>query len=158
SMPSSTPSQLPDARPPVAPRRAANHRNLVLLLGALVALGCRSSRPAAEPPRTVTLTDGPRPAVEFTALDGKPRTIDTAVVRITVLRSGATYAVASQAQARFLSNVARRATPRVNVALLILEPPDNLPLVEAFAKTLDLPYPVALADSETIAGKGPFSG
>src|SRR5262249_26074354 len=78
--------------------------------------------------------------------------------RITIVGFVATYDVASQAQARFLANVARHAVPRVNVALLVLEPPDNLPLVEAFAKALELPYPVALADAATIAGKGPFAG
>jgi hypothetical protein len=69
-----------------------------------------------------------------------------------------TYDVASQAEARFLAGLLRDHKPRLNVALLVLEPPENRPLVEAFAATLKLPYPVALAGAATIAGEGPFAG
>ena len=69
-----------------------------------------------------------------------------------------TYDFYSQAEARFLSSIARRHTPRVNVAALILEASENRTLVEAFTAALKLPYPVAMADEATIAGEGPFAG
>ena len=40
----------------------------------------------------------------------------------------ATYDVASSAQARFLSGLLHHHTPRINTALLVLEPEDNRPL------------------------------
>ncbi len=40
----------------------------------------------------------------------------------------------------------------------MLEAPENLPLVEAFTASLGLGFPVAIADSATIAGEGAFAG
>ena len=39
---------------------------------------------------------------------------------------------------------------------LVLEPPKNAPLAEAFAATLDLPFPIAMADQATLEAHGPF--
>jgi hypothetical protein len=69
-----------------------------------------------------------------------------------------TYDVYSQAEARYLAMLEHSHTPRINVAALMLEAPENRPLVEAFAASLGLGYPVALADAATIAGDGPFPG
>jgi hypothetical protein len=69
-----------------------------------------------------------------------------------------TYDVYSQAEARYLATLERRHTPRVNVAALMLEAPENRPLVEAFVASLGLGFPVAIADAATIAGDGPFPG
>jgi hypothetical protein len=66
--------------------------------------------------------------------------------------------VYSQAEARYLAMLEHQHTPRVNVAALMLEAPENRPLVEAFVASLGLGYPVALADAATIAGDGPFPG
>ena len=44
------------------------------------------------------------------------------------------------------------------MAVLVLEASENPPLLEAFAQTMALEYPVALADAATIAGQGPFAG
>lgn len=76
--------------------------------------------------------------------------------RASVITFVTTYDLASQAQARFLSGVLRRRVPRINAAAVILEPAGNAPLVLAFSDALQLPYPVAWADAETIAGRGPF--
>ena len=78
--------------------------------------------------------------------------------RISVIGFVATYDAASQAQARFLTALLKRHVPRINVAILVLEPPENRPMVEAFVGALRLPYPAALADAATIAGHGPFAG
>ena len=121
--------------------------------------GCSAPVPAEAP--VVAIAAPPKGApvhFAFETLDGKPLTTQTIAGRITVIGFVATYDTASQAQARFLSSLSRRHAPRLNVAILVLEPPQNRPMVEAFAATLQLPYPVALADQATIAGEGPFAG
>jgi hypothetical protein len=67
-----------------------------------------------------------------------------------------TYDLGSQAQARFLSGIVRRRGPSVHAAAVVLEPPENRPLIVAFRDALRLDYPVALADAPLIAGEGPF--
>lgn len=76
--------------------------------------------------------------------------------RATVIAFLATYDVASQAQARFLTMVFRGHKPRLNAAAILLDPVENRPLLAAFGQALGLPYPLAIADRELIAGRGPF--
>jgi len=120
--------------------------------------GCSpSSSQRTEPPPS----SAPRGApvqFQFVTLEGKPLDTRTLAGRVSVIGFVTTYDLPSQAQARFLTGLQHRHKPRVNVALLVLEPPENRPLVEAFARTLNLAYPVALADAATIAGQGPFAG
>lgn len=78
--------------------------------------------------------------------------------RVSVLVFITSYDVPSQAQVRFLSTLGRDHVPRLNAVALVLEPPEHLPIVEAFASALDLKYPVVLADPATIRGEGPFAG
>ncbi|HVY46697.1 MAG TPA: TlpA disulfide reductase family protein [Minicystis sp.] len=144
---------------------AARHRALTALVGSLVVaapLACTRERAAAEPPPRADVrgtTDRGRPlAFAYESVNKRPFTSEALRGRLTVIGFVATYDFASQAEARALASVLRRHTPRVNVALLVLEQPENEPLVEAFATTLGLPYPVALADAATIAGQGPFAG
>jgi hypothetical protein len=75
-----------------------------------------------------------------------------------VLAFVTTYDHFSHAQARFLSTVVNRHVPRINAGMIVLEPPENRVLVEAFVKVVAPPYPVALADDATIRGQGPFEG
>jgi hypothetical protein len=91
-------------------------------------------------------------------LDGHSLSTESLRGRISAIGFIATYDVASQAQARFLAALARRHVPRINVALLVLEPPENVPMIQAFADALPFRGPVAVADAATIAGKGPFAG
>ena len=46
--------------------------------------------------------------------------------------------------------------PRINVGGVALEAPKYAPLVEAFAVSLELDYPVAMADYATLGGRGAF--
>jgi hypothetical protein len=117
-------------------------------------LGCAT--PAA--PAAVSLPSGNAPAFAFTSLDGKPLSPAEVAGRTTVIGFLTTYDVHSQAEARFLAMLERHHTPRINVVALMLEAPENRPLVEAFVASLGLAYPVALADAATIAGDGPFAG
>jgi hypothetical protein len=110
-------------------------------------------RPAATAPAA-----GPPLHFAYQALDGRPISSESLMNRVSVIGLLATYDVHSQAEARFLAMLERRHTPRINVAVLILEAPENRPMVEAFTASLSLGYPVALADAATIAGEGPFAG
>ncbi len=76
--------------------------------------------------------------------------------RPTVIAFLATYDLASQAEARFVAHLSRSHTPRINAAAIVLDPPENRPLVVAFRDGLKLEYPVAMGDAALIAGEGPF--
>lgn len=78
--------------------------------------------------------------------------------RITVIGLITTYDLPSQAQVRHLSRLAREHVPRLNVALLVLEPPENRELVALFAGSLSPKLPVGMADAATTRGEGPFAG
>lgn len=67
-----------------------------------------------------------------------------------------TYDVASQAQARFLTMVQKRHRSRIRAAAIVLERPENRPLVVVFRDALHLDYPVAMGDGDLVAGGGPF--
>lgn len=133
-------------------------RIAVLGLG-LLASCAPAAAPIPEPsePRS-TAPKGPPVQFAFETLDGQTLSTESLHGRISAIGFIATYDVASQAQARFLAAVARRHVPRINVALLVLESPDNLPLAQAFAEALPFKGPIAMADAATIAGKGPFAG
>ncbi|WP_437314509.1 TlpA family protein disulfide reductase [Sorangium sp. So ce385] len=132
----------------------------------LFALGCAGSGDAVREPAAATPAAaaeaaparGPALSFSYETLDGRELSTASLAGRFSVIGFVATYDVASQAEARFLAGLLRDHTPRINAALLVLEASENRPLVEAFAATLKLPYPVALADAPTIAGEGPFAG
>ncbi len=128
----------------------------LVLLGASCGATSERPSPAPTPPTSEALTRPLR--FDYLTLDGKPLSTETVAGRFTLIGFLATYDVASQAEARFLGGLLRRHTPRINVAALVLESEENLPIVEAFAHTMGLEYPVAIADGVTIAGQGPFAG
>jgi len=77
---------------------------------------------ASEPAAVTAAPTGPRLTFHFEALKGEPLTNESIAGRFTVLGLVATYDVASSAQARFLTALAKSYVPRINVALLVLEP------------------------------------
>jgi peroxiredoxin len=134
-------------------RASARAASIVVSLAAAVA--CRASEP-----RPLSLQDragGPPVVFAYPAADGSASLRSDALVgRPLVLVFITTYDLASQAQARFLSMLANRHDADLSVAAIVLEPPENLPLVLTFRDALALRYPVALGDADLIAGKGPF--
>ncbi|MDI1433080.1 TlpA family protein disulfide reductase [Polyangium sorediatum] len=128
-----------------------------LLLALLAAPIACSSTPSPDAP-TQPLARGPRVFFSYETLDGGTLSTDTVAGRFSVIAFVATYDDSSHAQARFLSTLVRRHVPRINAGLVVLEPPHHKLLVESFAKVVDPPYPVAMADEATIAGAGPFQG
>jgi hypothetical protein len=120
-----------------------------------------------KPPDSPTERPGPSSTVAVSAspvaidypllLGGRVTTADLAG-RMSLVALVATYDTASQAMVRILATVVRRHKPRINGLAVVLEPENNLPLAQAFASAMDLPFPVAMADEPTLAGRGPFSG
>jgi hypothetical protein len=76
--------------------------------------------------------------------------------RYSVLLFLTTYDTTSQVVARRLDELLHAQKPRINVLAVALEPPQNAPLVAVYRSTLNLEYPVALADQDTLEGRGPF--
>jgi len=116
--------------------------------------------PDESPDAAVATTPSDRPERTFSYLTLAGRLVShlTYRGRMTVVLLAATYDGGSQVQARFVETVVRRHTPRINALMIVMEPPQNAPLAQAFADALGLSYDVALADRATIAGEGPFPG
>ena len=117
-----------------------------------------SETPPQPPAHRSVTTEPVMRRFAFTTLDGKTVSSGNLRGRMTLVVLLATYDDASQAQARFVKAVLRSHAPRINALAIAMEPPQNLPLVRIFADSLDLPYPVALADADTLVGAGPFPG
>lgn len=136
----------------------------LLLLSSLSVVACASgpttpSKPDAKPLASQTeIPLAPPVSYAWTDLQGRPISTASMAGRITVIGFITTYDVMSQAQVRFLDRLSREHVPRLNVAVLVLELPENRPMVEAFVSALELPFPVAMADAATIRGEGPFRG
>ena len=125
-------------------------------------LGCPPSAEPEEPmsgPAAVT-PSGPAPvrSFSFATVDGGRVTHTMLRGRMTVIAMVAPFDGASQAQVQFLEVLSRRHQPRINAMLLVFDHPNNRPLVDIFASHFAVSFPVALADSATLAGKGPFVG
>jgi hypothetical protein len=133
-------------------------------LWALVALLGSSACVPVEPAPPTAFSEsggaqrGEARSFSYTTLDERVVTSGSYRGRMTVIALVATYDTASQAQARFVSSVYLRHAPRINALMLVLEPRENAPLADAFRSSLGLRYDVALADEDTIAGRGPFPG
>lgn len=128
-----------------------------LALCALLAIAACGG-PASPPATPAAAPSGAPLRYAFEAIDGSPISTEALLNRITVIGFFTTYDVPSQVEARFLASLVKRHAPRLNAAALMLESAENRPLVDAFAVSMGLPYPVAMADAETIAGEGPFAG
>lgn len=137
-----------------------------LLVGVFGALGCAPVPASPEPsaastpaPPAVTEAAGAPLVFSFPEVRGKADvTGESLRGRISIVGFVTTYDLPSQAQVRYLNQLAREHVPRLNVALLVLEPPENREIAAAFADMLGLKYPVAMADAATIRGEGPFAG
>jgi hypothetical protein len=125
---------------------------LAALLAAVLLAGCASSALApAATAHTVT-----KPVYDYLALDGKRFDSESNRGKVAVIVVIATYDLGSQVVMRELSEVRARQHRGISMLALALEPPKNAPLAEAFAATLDLPFPIAMADQATLEGDGPF--
>jgi hypothetical protein len=93
----------------------------------------------------------------FGALDGSVVTGENTRGRATALLFVTTYDLGSQLAAGQLNELYRRHKPRFNAACVVLEAANNSVLVETFQRTLDLKYPVTLADAVELRASSAFA-
>jgi hypothetical protein len=117
---------------------------LACALVVLCVAGCSSSKsPSVPAPHA---PEGEPPEFAFGVLDGSVVTAENTRGRATALLFATSYDLASQLVARRLNDVYRVRKPRFNAACIALEAAQNAVLVETFRDTLELSYPVAIAD------------
>lgn len=128
-----------------------------LLLTPLALAACSApAAPAAAPARAPARARGPAVDFSYESLDDRPVSREALRGRAAIVAFLTTYGDPSLLQARFLKKVFREHAPRINAAAIFLGPPENRPLVRVFVGTADLPFPCAMGDAETTAGRGPF--
>jgi hypothetical protein len=96
------------------------------------------------------------PVYEYVALDGQRVSSVTNRGKVAIVTIIATYDLASQVVVRELSQVRARQRRPLSVLAVVLEAPKNAPLAEAFAATMEMPFPIAMADQATLEARGPF--
>ena len=135
-------------------RRATSSRSAVF---ALLLAGCASAKERPADPPGVSLQPVRAPIdFSFDAVGDAPLTAESTRGSPTVISFITTSSLSSQAQADFLVAMAKNDGDRVHYALVVLETQENRELVALYKKALSIPFPVALADSQTVAGASAF--
>lgn len=142
------------------PRSGLLLRHCALLLRqrtialSLLLVSCRTERPPAAAQSSPAL--GAPVDFGFSAPGGE--VVDSASTRgrATVLVFITTFDVASQIATRLLSDVVRNFVPRSNALGIVFEDPEYEALLPAYRETLELPFPVAMADFATRSGQSAF--
>jgi hypothetical protein len=129
-----------------------------LTLLAALAVGCGGAKADAPAPGvSVALSAASSPVdFAFDSLDDRAVSAQTTRGKPTVITFVTTSNLPSQAQVDFLVAMARNDGELVHYAVVAVEPPDARELVELYRRGLATPFPVAMADSATLAGDGPF--
>ncbi len=138
-------------------RRATSSRAAVFaLLG--WASGCASGKGATPAVPPGVSTPALRIPVDFSfdAVGDVPLTAEGTRGSPTVISFITTSSLSSQAQADFLVAMAKHDGDRVHYAVVVLETPENRELVALYKKALSIPFPVAVADAQTLAGASAF--
>jgi hypothetical protein len=99
-----------------------------------------------------------RPPLEFSfdSLDDQPMNAAASRGKPTVIAFFTTSSLPAQAQVDFLVAMAKNDGAHVNYFAVALEGPDSREIVELYKKALSIPFPVALADRDTLAGASAF--
>jgi hypothetical protein len=138
-----------------APRRADGCVALVVCAAA----ACQPApSPAVDAPAVGASSADLRAPVdfEFESLDGRPVSSAAGRGNVSVLTFVTTGSILAQAQVDFLVAMAKHDAGTVHYALVALEDRANRELVGIYARTLSVPFPVAVADVPTLQGAGPF--
>lgn len=125
---------------------------------ALVLVGCLAGCGGSKgPPAGASLAEANGPiAFSYDSLDARPVSSAAFRGKVSVLAFVATGDLASQAQVDFLAAMAKNDGDRVNYALVALQDVTARELVEGYRDALEVTFPVALGDTATTAGGGPF--
>jgi hypothetical protein len=120
----------------------------------LVLCGCQRvvDEPVAEPVET----EGRVQQFAFGTTNGEELSSTGTRGRVTVLVFLTTFDMGSQVVAKRLNEVALTHHPQINAGAVVLEAPNDAPLVDAFKSALDLSYPVALADLREVEQNSGF--
>ncbi len=105
-----------------------------------------TSSPVSDRPLTFVFESIDERPFSSTAMRGKPAVI-------TFVTTGD---LVGQAQVDFLVAMAKTDPDDVNYGLVALHPRKELPLVQAYATTLGVSFPVAIADASAMNDAGPF--
>jgi hypothetical protein len=125
---------------------------------ALVACSLLAGCGAEPVPAAVPSTPMRGPPLEFGFNAPGGEIVDSASTRgrATVLVFVTTYDVASQLATRLLGDVIRSFKPRANALAVVFEDPQYEALLSAYRDTLQLPFPLAMADAATRSGNSAF--
>lgn len=137
-------------------------RALVLLaLAPLGFVGCGKKKDADAPVGASSVPAPPLPkgplAFSFDSLDDRPVSSVAAKGKVAVITFVTTWDLQSQAQVNFLTSMSKHDGGKVFYAVVATQDQADRELIEAYAKALAIDFPVALADAETMAGRGPFA-
>jgi hypothetical protein len=124
----------------------------------LLCAACGGSNRDADHPAAGASTIALGPAVDFAfdSLDDRSVSAEAMRGKPTVVAFVTTGSLPAQAQVAFLVAMAKNDAQRVNYVVVALDSRENRELVELYAKSLSIPFPVAVADNQTRAGSGPF--
>ena len=122
------------------------------LLGFLL-LAAACQRVADPPPQDESDSDsrGQVQRYVFGTTDGEEVSSESMRGRVTALVFVTTFDLASQVAAKQLNQALHTHKPRINAAAVVLEAAKYAPLADVFRSSLQLTYPVALADLATLA-------
>jgi hypothetical protein len=132
---------------------------LVPLVLGTASSACTDPSAANAPPLTPGVSAAPlRPPVEFAfdSLDARPVSAAATRGKPTLIAFVTTGSLPAQAQVDFLVAMAKRDADRVNYAVVALDGDEQREIVELYARSLKIPFPVALADRLTRGGGGAF--
>ena len=125
-----------------------------VLLSLLAA--CQRVAEPASPSAELSGSRGQVQRFEFGTTDGEELSSETTRGRVTVLVMVTTFDLASQVAAKRVNQVLHAHRPRINAGAVVLEAAKYAPLAEAFRSVLELSYPVALADLDTLQRDSTF--
>lgn len=128
---------------------------------AAVVLGCGAKPPAGPVVGVSTNTADPPPgeqaAYRFDPLDDdRPVSSEAMAGKPTIIAFVTTGDIVGQAQVSYLVQMSKRDGDEVNYVMVAVHPRREIVLVEAYRKTLDVDFPVALAPPEATRAGGPF--
>jgi hypothetical protein len=139
-------------------RPGAGARAWAVPVALLAACGGSKAAPPATPPG-VSLALAPTGApvdFDFDSVDDRAVSARSTRGKPAVIAFVTTSSLPSQAQVDFLVAMARHDGDRVNYAVVAVEPAASRELVEVYGRALGTPFPVAMADSATLAGGSAF--
>jgi len=126
-------------------------RAFAFALLSLGAIACQ--RVPDEPPAEEAHEPDSRGQVQryvFGTTDGQELSADGMRGRVTALLFVTTFDLASQLAAKRLNQVFHTHRPRINAGAVVVEAAKYAPLADVFRSTLELSYPVAIADLDTL--------